>query len=1076
MQSSPENGLALRVLGLSVDYIDCPLGLENPRPRLAWKLESSARNVRQAAYRILVGTTPESISARRADLWDSGRVHWRSSVGVEYDGLPLRSRQRCYWSVQVWTDRGQASPWSETKSWEMGLLCGDDWKAEWLSVDDDLARGDRNVPVWWMWDQLRHADEAVREFKLSFNTSQDCRGGVLFAGVTGDTRVVGIFIDGKSQRVSGIPQQCTRERVELEPMGRGEHLVKVAVERNRRMPRSVPGTKAEDGLAVVMRLEFLDGTVLRHASGPDWLVGVAGSITDDVCAAGIHVQARRSDGKLVVVDPAMNLRKEFTVAGGVVRARLYVTALGSYEARLNGNRVGDALLSPEVSQYDKRLLYRVYDVGKLLRLGLNAIGLTVGDGWYAGHPGRYSWGPPPRRVIGQLELTRADGAIETIITNEEWKISRSAILRSELCSGEIYDGRLAQEGWDMVGFDDARWNSIRKAEVPSCELVSQITPPIRATSILRARTVTEVTPQVYVFDFGQNCAGWCRLRTVGSSGTRVHLLFGELLKSGQVDQSVMRGDKAADTYILRGDPQGEVFEPHFVYHGFRYVQVTGLEAKPSEDTVEAIVINTDLRFTGSIEVDNPLIGRIWRNALWGQRSNFVGIPTDCPNRAERLGWMGDAGVFWDAASFNMDVATFTRRQMDNVRDTQDSNGAFQMFAPGSMPADSYECTLCTAPGWGEGGIILPWMCWQRYGDVDIIEQNWKAMNRHVQFIHDNNPDFLWKHARGFDFGDWLAVGDSDWYGGDDDRGTPKDLIATAYWAHATHLLSQMAHATGRRDDAARLRTIHDRVRTAFSDAFVRSTGEVGNGTQTCYILALAFHLLPAELRQLAIGHLIRNICERDHALSTGILGTQHSLDVLAESGHVRLAYDILLRTRYPSWGFMIENGATTMWERWDGNLDNTTNEGSHNHYMFGSVCGFIFRRMAGIDAEAPAFAKIVVHPLPDPRVKRVTAQYESIIGPISTAWSQGEDSSFSLIVSVPANSEARIHLPATRDSSVSEGGRQICGHPDVHVHHRSATEVVVKVGSGQYKFLVRDCEVRTQALTGGIAMDRTSAG
>jgi alpha-L-rhamnosidase len=527
----------------------------------------------------------------------------------------------------------------------------------------------------------------------------------------------------------------------------------------------------------------------------------------------------------------------------------------------------------------------------------------------------------------------------------------------------------------------------------------------------------------------------------------VELRFAELLlPDGTVDQTNLRAARARDVYTLRGDPGGENYEPHFTYHGFRYVQVDGYPGIPRAEDLQGIVIFSDLPLTGQLAIDNPLLQRLWKNTLWSQRSNFVGIPTDCPQRDERLGWMGDANVFWDAAAYNMDVAAFTRRFMQDVRDAQSADGAFADYAPAAERLVLFEHGA--APGWADGGVTLPWTAWQRYGDTGIIDENWDAMQRYIRFIHSRNPDYLWRHGRANDYGDWLAL-DAKQPG---DPTTPKELIGTATWAHSVSCLIDMAIASGRVDDASRYRAMRDELERSFAATFVRGDGTIGNGSQTGYILALRYQLVPMAVRAAAAKHLVADIQKRGNLLSTGFLGTPSSLDVLCDAGYTQLAYDLLLRTQFPGWGYMIAKGATTIWERWNGDVGDVSMN-SFNHYALGAICGFMFRRIAGIDSTQPGFRAFRFRPMLDARVTRGGARYESVMGRIATNWRRNGDH-FSLELAVPPNVSAEVHLPAALGAFISEGGRDFRARKDLQLLRREDDATVLLVGSGEYRFSV----------------------
>lgn len=1056
--------MALQVKGLAVDRLHCPLGLENLQPLLSWHSESGRRNTRQLAYRILVSEDEASLRGGSGTLWDSGKVVSAQSVGVRYEGRPLVSRQRCWWCVQVWDDQDQPSLPSAASWWEMGFLQPSDWSAEWLAAEDGAARTDRETGLQWVWGVERQS-KAPRYFRYRFELPHAGQSGRLF--VTAEKiffqQVSGLWLDG-APLVVPPGELLAGQWLELGPLSAGQHLIAIEV-----TPADVALAFSKvqhvDGVTLFARIELENGervrigqeasfrTSLEHAA--DWY---RPSYDDE--GWQLAPPALIDDFQPWPAAPAMKLRRTFALERQVVKARLYITALGAYEARLNGKRVGDALLTPEISQYAKRVLYRAYDVTPMLQLGGNVLGLTVGDGWYASWDGAYFWGGAPRRVLGQLELVFSDGSQRVVATGPGWRTAQAAIRKSEVRLGELYDGRFEQPGWDGIGFNDSDWEEAQIADAMGCRLVAQVSPPIRATQLLRPCAISQPRAGVYVVDFGQCFAGWCRLQVRGEAGTRIELRFAEVVRaSGEIDQVSMGVDSLfkepkRDVFILRGGAE-EILEPHFTYRGFRYVEVTGLEAAPTMDSIAGIVVHTDLETTGHFRSDSPLLNRLWNNILWTQRSNFVAIPTDNPHREQR-GWMGDAGAFWDTAAFNMDVAAFTTRQMDNVVDDQEATGAFPQLAPSPQRMHVF-CSNGTPPAWADGGIILPWTVWQRYGDLSVAERHWDAMNRYLRFIQDSNADHIWRNQRGLDWGDWLSPDLVSFDANTQAPLTPKDLIGTAYWAHSVDLMAQMAGALDRTAQCESLRALSGRIRQAFNREFVRQDGTVGNGTQTSHVLALRFGLLDEPIAGAAAERLAQDIRQRGVALSTGLIGTQYILDVLTDFGYADLAYGLLLREEHPSWGHMIRNGATTIWETWSGEFSYETGKPkkvAQNQYALGSIGGFLFRRVAGIVAAAPGFASIKICPVIDPRVHNAGAHYDSVMGRISTHWSLASNGGLTLEVAIPANTTAMIHLPARRTDRIEEAGEEIASRNDMRLVSRLEREARVEVGSGTFRFVV----------------------
>jgi alpha-L-rhamnosidase len=1043
------------------------MGLEQQVPRLSWELESDRRNVRQTAYRILVATSEDALESGRVNLWDSGTISSGISTGIAYGGFPLISRQRCVWCVQVWDEKGQPSDISDLSSWEMGLMSIGDWVASWINVENSTAKADREAGLTWVWGP-RNEGRAARAFRGRFVLPEAATSGELFATTNDYTvfaRITGVWLDGIEIARSASSSDWNDDiQLNVTEMSAGEHLL--AVETTT-LPLA-PGMAAggfEDALTVFLRLKLQSGESVGHGSGRNW--------KSSKLPEGNWYSLDYDDSPWEFVrilplplqpwppSPAMCLRREFWIGRTVRCARLYATALGAYEPRLNGKRIGEAMLSPDRSAYDKHLLYQTFDVTRDLVTGENVLGFIVGDGWYGASDRGYSWGPPPRRLLAQLELTFADGSRQIVSTDDGWFMAESAIRRSVVRVGEIYDARLAQSGWDNIGFNQSSWNKAAVGEKPTGRIVAQVTPPIRVTEVLQPKAIVQCAPGVYLFDFAQNFAGWCRLQVKGLRAQKIKLKFGELLtSSGRVDQPFMNiGEPKVDEYILRGDEGGETFEPHFTYRGFRYVEVEGLSSPPTANTLKGVVAHTDFEMTGRFWTCVPLINRIWEASVWTRRSNFVGVPTDCPSREQR-GYLESSGLCWDDAAFNMDVCALTSHLMTNIVDQQAADGAFPIAAPLTPLVDALDHIPGINPGYSDAGIILPWTAWQRYGDVRVIEQNWDAMVRYHEFIMRNNPDYIGRNGHALDWGDWLSIDLIEVHSGVTE--TPKELIGTAYWACIATKLAEMGGAIGRCDDADRFRAVATRVRTAFNREFVKPGGVIGTGSQTGYVLALRFDLLLDDVKLVAARQLAANIRARGISLTTGILGTCNILDALTDAGYAELAYGLLLREDYPSWGYMIRQGATTIWETWHGIQEQAGPNGevlkvqlARNHSDLATVSGFLFRRVAGIDAASPGFEIIRIHPVMDHRISSAGGEYQSIMGRISTEWSRDSEGNFSLRVRIPANTSARIHFPVGSNAKISENRDTASGQQPFRIVSRTEVETVVEIGSGSYDFNAR---------------------
>ncbi len=768
------------------------------------------------------------------------------------------------------------------------------------------------------------------------------------------------------------------------------------------------------------------------------------------------------------------LRKTFRLASPVKEAALYATALGLYELRLNGRRVGDHLLAPEWTDYNKRIQYQVFDVTPMLRKGDNAVGVLLGDGWYAGRigishiivpdgPQRGFYGQRPWFLL-QLEIEFMDGSKQVVVSDPTWKATTDGPIRNScILDGEMYDARREMPGWDEPGFDDGAWKPVAAKEGVSANLVAQPNEPIRIVKELKPIALTEPTPGVYVFDLGQNMVGWCRFRLEAPAGTVVTLRHGEVLApDGNIYTDNLRvpkddkpgGAKQIDTYICRGDGE-EVFEPYFTYHGFRYVEVKGLPRKPSLDSLTGCVFHSDAPVIGSFECSSPMLNKLMQNIFWTQRGNLHSTPTDCPQRDERMGWMGDAQIFSQTMCFNMNMARFFAKWAQDIRDAQADDGRYPDFAP--HPFDP-NARFSGAPAWADAGTIVPWRVYVNYGDARILEQHFESAKRWVEYVRTQSPEGVWTGNRGNNYTDWLN-GDTlnleGWphSGG----GIPSEILATAFYAHSTDLVFRMAAVLGRTADAKRYASLFDAIKAAFNREFVKPEGRIQGDAQSAYALALHFNLLPKDRRELAVKHLLERIEERNGHLSTGIQSTNRLMLELARAGHSDVAYHLLNQRTPPSWGYMVDHGATTIWERWDGYIEGRgyQNPGmnSFNHYAFGAVGEWIYRNIVGINPNEknPGYKRFTVRPRLGGGLTWAKGKYESVHGTIASDW-KIEGERFSLDVTVPVNTTATIYVPARDKSAVTESGKAAEKAEGITFLRMEEGAAVYKVGSGNYRF------------------------
>jgi alpha-L-rhamnosidase len=749
--------------------------------------------------------------------------------------------------------------------------------------------------------------------------------------------------------------------------------------------------------------------------------------------------------------PAPYLRKQFNLSKSVRRARAYVSALGVYQLYLNGKRVGDEVLAPGWTDYRKRVQYLTYDVTDSLKRGKNAVGAIVGDGWYAGSLGfdlsRNHFGPDPARLRVQLNVEYTDGSTSTVVSDDSWKGAIGPILEADLYAGETYDARREFPGWSEAGFKADGWKSVSVFRDLTPPLVAHVGPPIRITDELRTRSVTEPKPGVYVFDLGQNMVGRARLRVGGPAGTRVTLRFAELLNpDGTVYRDNLRRARATDTFVTRGMGT-DTFEPHFTYHGFRYVEVTGYPGKPSADAITGHVFHSDMTPTSRFQSSSKLVNRLYRNVNWGQRANLMSVPTDCPQRDERLGWMGDAQLFARTACWNMDMAGFYTKWMRDIVDAQSPAGAFSDISPRAVDlADG-------APVWAEAGLVIPWTVYQCYGDTRILERHYNSMRSYVDLLVRENPNLLWLKRRNNDFGDWVPAGEQ----------TNKDFVASAYLAYDLRLMSQIADVVDNKDDAEKYSALAARSRAAFNARFLDADGRYLGDTQTAYAMALRMGLVPTDRQAQVARHLVEAIQRRQGHLATGFVGTAFLLPALSDSGYNDVAYQLLLNTSYPSWGYMIDQGATTIWELWNSDKEGPAMN-SRNHFAFGTVAEWLQRYLAGIDTDtsAPGYKNVVIRPQPGPGIDQARAEYDSQHGPIVSDWERTA-TNFRLRVTVPANTTATVYVPTFGKARCTlwEGGELIWRAGRFHAGREGVTSaatqgdaVALAVGSGTYEFVL----------------------
>ena len=1063
-----------------------PLGIDDPAPRFSWQIHDDTRGARQTAYEIQVASSVESLRQDKANVWDSGRIESGATMNVHYAGPALEPSTRYHWRVKVWDASGKPYAGAEDEFgwWETALLKQEGWQAKWIGYETPEEAAVRHAPAAWIAspDAATLAAEKPKQqqvaYRQSVSLAKPIRHATLFA--TGQDTVSAWVNGAQVLTAAAFPpwgQMPWKKFVSADVtrnLSQGSNAIAIETVHYIGDPNSAVHADAPPMIATLV-VEYEDGKTETFASNAEWKTAIhppggwTAKTFDDgawkpAAAFTQHPGPMNSAplGHPWIPDLVKGLRHTFSVGKPVKSARLYSTALGVYEVFLNGDRVGNDIMAPGWTDYREHVKYQTYDVTAQIAKGDNAIGALLAPGWYETplewfqQPNNYGDTPPALRA--QLRIEYADGTVQWEATDATWEASTTNILHSELYDGESQDAQLISDGWATAGYNSSSWMNAIAIEPKPVPIEAQDFESIRVERTLTPKAMTEPKPGVYVYDFGQNFSGVERVRVQGPAGTDVRLRFAEILNDdGTIYTDNLRTAKATDHFILSGNG-AEEFTPQFTFHGFRYVELTGLPTAPAKDAVAGLVFHTDAPFTAKLETGSPMINQLWSNILWGQRSNFVGIPTDCPQRDERLGWMADAQVFWRTATYNMALASFTRKFGGDMRGTQAGTPFFGIYSPGTASESS-----SSGSGWSDAGVVIPWTSWLQSGDTSVIDQNWDAMETYLNAIEAKNPDGLWAHESGIPFGDWLSP----------EGRTDQVLISTAYWAYDVTLMQQMAHATNRARDEEKYSQLFNKIRAAFARQFVHADGfvagvpsgpapfggpeskRVSDDTQTGYVLALHMNLVPDSLRAKAAQKLADKIETNHGLLATGFLGTPYLLEELTKSGHTKLAYKLLLNTEYPSWGYLVGHGATTMWERWNGDkMKADPSMNSYNHYAYGAVADWIYRYAAGVDTTPldAGFHTVVLHPVFDARLGNMNFDYDSASGPIHSDW-KVNGATAEWHVTLPANTKGWLPVDAADAAKYKLDGAPLAQNKLAKLITRDG-QSAYELAAGSYTFQV----------------------
>ena len=1035
------------VTDLRVDQVAEPLGIDNPQPRLSWQLRSSVHAERQTAYQVLVASDPELLRPAVADIWDSGRVASADSVDVSWGGPALESATRYHWTVRVWDSRGKESKWSPAAWWETALLSQSDWgDAQWISPSSEGG-----PPSW--------TDYTVES---DFVIDRGAAGFVFRAQSPSDFYMWQInTIFGNSVLLRPQVQQGGSWRIleqipldDVIPMDEAHspHRISITVSgqnittridgnlvdttTDSTFSRGVIGFRSGDN----QEHSRYDNVVVKGSDGEVWFADDFATIPDPSFPhARIEngmLSTANGDLQMTAAQPeAPLLRKDFTLGQEVASARAYVYGLGWYELRLSGEKVGDRVLAPAATPYAGRSLYQTYDVTDQVRAGDNTIGLWLAEG-YGPTYSQYGWRWfGPRQAIVKLDVAFTDGTTQSVVSDPSWTWADRTITSAHIYHGEAYDARLEHDGWDAPGFDAGDWQQVRQVSAPSQRLVADTAPPIRVVDTLRPVGIAEPEPGVYVFDLGQNIAGWARLHVEGERGTAVWLHFAEAIHDdGSLDTFTNRAAEATDTYVLEGAGETETYEPRFTYHGFRYVEVRGLAGLPTVDTLEGRVVLADVDDMATFTSSDGLIDQIYANNRWTMLNNSMSFPTDTPVRDERTPPGMDVQVYQDASTRDLGMGRFYAKYLDD------------MVPPG----------MGGSPEMSGMPVTLAWTLYEQYGDVATLARHYDNLAAYVSSLAEQAPAGIWPESNGF--GDWCppvpAEAANGGLGGPNVGGyghcaSEVSLVNTALYYRQAQVMSRAATVLGHAEDAACFSALAERVKAAFNGHFLdETTGVYGSGRQTTSVLPLALGMVPDEHRQAVGTQLVRTVLEKDDGhLDTGIFGTRYLVDALVEAGRPDVALTVLQQRTYPGYGYQIGLGATTAWEEW------TYRSAMHtyDHAMMAGINASFITEFGGIEPVVPAYEKVRIKPAVPSGLTNVEAAIDTVRGTVSSSWSIA-GRLLKLDVTIPVNATAEVWVPIHGGSA--DGF-------DVHASHGLELDrvedgfAVFEAGSGTYHFRSR---------------------
>jgi alpha-L-rhamnosidase len=1054
---------------LAVDVVKCeyrsnPLGIDVLQPRLTWELSSPDRGAAQKAYQVLVASDPDRLAKDEGDLWDSGKVGSDQSIQVAYAGKALASEQRCFWKVRVWNGKDEASAWSAPAYWSMGLLQPSDWQGKWIGLDGgDQGKGLKYEDIdkaQWIWypegSPASAAPIGNRWFRATLTIPDGKAITAATAHVTADNSCE-LFVNGEEIGKTQDYRQVKEWKI-AEDLHPGANCI--AIVANNAGPSPNPA-----GVLAAFTVLLADGGNVLLTSGDGWRSADSGqadwqkpgfgdSAWKPAQVLGAYGMAPwdavgKSDKSRL---PARMLRREFDAPKKVAHATAHVCGLGLFELYLNGNKIGDQVLSPGQTEFNKRDFYMTFDLTDRVQDGKNALGVMLGNGRF--YSPRISepistrtYGYP--KMMFQMRLEYTDGSSDVVVSDTNWKLTTNGPIRANNeYDGEEYDARMELPGWDKPGFDDSAWEAVKEVQAPGGVLSAQMAQPIKVTDILKPIAVKALKPGMYIFDMGQNMVGWCKLNVQGPKGAQVKLRFAETTKEdGSLYLDNIRGAEVTDLYTLKGEG-AEVYTPRFTYHGFRYVEMTGFPGEPTLTSIEGQEVHDAVPPAGAFQCSNSLLNQIYKNVYWGVSDNYRSMPTDCPQRDERQGWMGDRSAECKGESFLFDISGLYGKWVTDMGDAQREDGSVSDVCPSYWPLYNDNVT------WPSTFVIAPDMLYTQYGDTRTIENHYAGMKRWIEHMSSYLKDDLLARDS---YGDWCVPPEEKHliHSKEEKRKTPAELLGSTYFIYDLRLMAKYAAMLGKNEDREAFLALADRMTAAFNQKYWDADKNYfGNGSETSQVLPLAFDIAPQDKRGASFKYLADKIVDEGKGhLATGLIGGQWLMRTLTDSGRADIAYTIASQKDYPSWGYMISKNATTIWELWNGDTADPAMN-SHNHVMLvGDLVIWLYEDLAGIQADPakPAFKHIIMKPHPVGDLASASATHHSLYGEISSAW-KTEHGTFLWDVQVPANSTATVCVPVQGDASVIEGAKPADQADGVRFVERAGGYSVYEVGAGAYHF------------------------